>query len=228
MIYQVIEGSDQVQLGSTDHDAPDVVILCAGQMIFGKERVCAPIAILRLFEEAQFEDAKALIVKNLPLPNHSVAPDELTLQLVCDAFFAEHASEGYRQAVLKVAQHRVQDALPTYLSDDHSKTIADRALLLMASSLDQPLSMSDVAAELQCSAASLRASFRKAGYRSPNRELTRMRLEQACQLLAENELSISQVARAVGYKSVAALTHFFYKQMQCSPSAYRDRCLWVA
>lgn len=228
MSYLIVEGSSQHQLGDAEQEHPALVLLWSGRLRIGDEVYQAPAAISCWHEDVAFEDARAIVVKNMPLPARSVVPDEITLQLMADAFFSESASEGYRHAVLKVAQYRLQDASPSPTADNRPEAIAEQALQLMAARLDQPHSLAQLAAELQCTAAGLRAAFRAAGYRSPSRELTRIRMERACQLLAENELSISQVARAVGYSSVAALSHLFYKQMKCSPSAYRKRCLWVA
>ena len=227
MAYRIIEGSVKHTLGDAEQEHPELILLCAGRLRIGDEHFQAPVAVSCWYEDLHLDNAQALAIADLPLPDRSVVPDELTLQLVADAFFSEHASDGYRHAVIKVVQYRLQNARLAPASDDRPKAIADQALQLMAAHLDQPLSLNQLATELQCTAASLRAAFRAAGYRAPSRELTRIRVERACQLLAENELSISQVARAVGYGSVAALSHLFHKQMKCSPSAYRKRCLWV-
>jgi len=59
------------------------------------------------------------------------------------------------------------------------------------------------------------------------KELAQLRIEKACELLRENDLNISQIARATGYDDLAAFNHFFRRHTGFSPRDYRENCLWV-
>ncbi|MFN4274650.1 MAG: helix-turn-helix transcriptional regulator, partial [Aliihoeflea sp.] len=51
--------------------------------------------------------------------------------------------------------------------------------------------------------------------------LTRLRMEKACDLLKNTNLSITEIALEVGYSSNQVLARVFLKHHQISPSEYR-------
>ncbi|MEX2216274.1 MAG: substrate-binding domain-containing protein [Phycisphaeraceae bacterium] len=63
--------------------------------------------------------------------------------------------------------------------------------------------------------------FTKEIGRSPGREIQRLRLERAEQLLKETELSISQIAQMIGFCETAAFSKFFKKHTGDSPGQRR-------
>jgi AraC-like DNA-binding protein len=50
--------------------------------------------------------------------------------------------------------------------------------------------------------------------------ITKMRLERAARLLAEDAGTVSEVAYAVGFSRVSSFSRAFHKQMGVPPSAY--------
>lgn len=48
-----------------------------------------------------------------------------------------------------------------------------------------------------------------------------MKMERACMLLGERELSVAEVALAVGYERLPSFTVAFERAMGASPSAWR-------
>lgn len=53
--------------------------------------------------------------------------------------------------------------------------------------------------------------------------LAHRRIEQACQLLRDNNDAVSRIAEAVGFHSERTFRRAFHEQMDCSPSEYRKK-----
>ena len=51
--------------------------------------------------------------------------------------------------------------------------------------------------------------------------LTQLRMQKACQLLAETDLPLYEIANRVGYESDLAFTRTFKKRYEKTPTAYR-------
>jgi LacI family transcriptional regulator len=56
-------------------------------------------------------------------------------------------------------------------------------------------------------------------------EIRRVRVEQIIQMLAETEMSISEIAQILGFPDVAHISRYFSKEKGMSPSAYRKQYL---
>ena len=65
--------------------------------------------------------------------------------------------------------------------------------------------------------------FRKEVGRSPGEEILRVRVERAKRLLTTSELSMSQIARMVGYEQTAGFSKFFRRETGTSPRKFRSR-----
>jgi LacI family transcriptional regulator len=63
--------------------------------------------------------------------------------------------------------------------------------------------------------------FEKSLGRSVHNEIIRMRIEQACHMLVETNLSISQIAFNLGYTELKHLTQAFKREKGIGPLAYR-------
>ena len=60
---------------------------------------------------------------------------------------------------------------------------------------------------------------------APHRFLNRMRLENACVLLQDDELSIDEIAERVGFCDRFHLSRCFLKELQTTPAAFRKSCV---
>ena len=79
----------------------------------------------------------------------------------------------------------------------------------------------DVASQVHLSERHVSRLFRQATGTSILDYLTRLRMETAARMLLESELSIKQVARAVGYPDAHYFTTLFGRWMKTTPAAYR-------
>lgn len=85
------------------------------------------------------------------------------------------------------------------------------------------LSVNDVAAACYVSPHYLSNIFKEEIGISPQQYILKVRMKRAIELLSIDGLSISDVARSVGYPDVLAFSKIFHKTIGVSPRAYRER-----
>jgi AraC family transcriptional regulator, regulatory protein of adaptative response / methylphosphotriester-DNA alkyltransferase methyltransferase len=88
---------------------------------------------------------------------------------------------------------------------------------------DDDLSLASVAHEIATSRRQLQRAFAEAGGTSFSRELQRVRMEHAAELLLGGSLPVQVVAGAVGYRQAAQFAKVFRRHQGVSPSAFRRR-----
>ena len=95
------------------------------------------------------------------------------------------------------------------------------ALAFTESHLSDRIVAGDVARAVNLSERSLQRRFRDNIGMSWSETLTRLRMIHAVQLLAENDLSIIQIAGAVGFDSLSAFNRAFRKFANRTPTEFR-------
>ena len=83
------------------------------------------------------------------------------------------------------------------------------------------LSLASVAREIATSRRQLQRAFAEAGGTSFSRELQRVRMAQAAQLLLDGSLPVQQVAATVGYRQAAQFAKVFRRHHGVAPSSFR-------
>ncbi|SEB00046.1 helix-turn-helix domain-containing protein [Rubrimonas cliftonensis] len=96
-----------------------------------------------------------------------------------------------------------------------------RCLELMHARFSEDISLDDLASEARLSPFHFARMFKQSLGVPPRVYLTRLRVEKACELLEQTELSITEIALEVGYSSNQVLARVFLKHMRVSPSDYR-------
>jgi AraC family transcriptional regulator, regulatory protein of adaptative response / methylphosphotriester-DNA alkyltransferase methyltransferase len=86
---------------------------------------------------------------------------------------------------------------------------------------EDELSLGSVAHEIATSRRQLQRAFAEVGGTSFSRELQRIRMERAAELLAEGTLPVQAVAGAVGYRQAAQFAKVFRRIHGASPSTFR-------
>ena len=66
-------------------------------------------------------------------------------------------------------------------------------------------------------------AFRRAFHATPHEYLTRKRVERAKELLAESELTVTEICFEVGFESLGSFSTLFHRIVGWSPSIYRAR-----
>jgi AraC family transcriptional regulator, regulatory protein of adaptative response / methylphosphotriester-DNA alkyltransferase methyltransferase len=86
---------------------------------------------------------------------------------------------------------------------------------------NEELSLTSVAHEIATSRRQLQRSFSETGGTSFRRELQRVRMARAAELLHEGRLSVQEVAAAVGYRQAAQFAKAFRRSYGAPPSSFR-------
>lgn len=85
-----------------------------------------------------------------------------------------------------------------------------------------PLQVNDVVSEVALSRRVLEKRFRSTLQRSIYQEIRRVRVDQAVKLLMETEMSISDIALALGFPGIEHFARYFRKEKGMSLRAYRN------
>ena len=96
-----------------------------------------------------------------------------------------------------------------------------KAIRFLWDNLDQPITMEDVAREVDVPLGTLRRLFSKYLGRSINEELRRKRLERCCDLLRSTDLPLAEIAKSIGFHSLSYLHKAFQKTHGQTPRSYR-------
>ena len=107
-------------------------------------------------------------------------------------------------------------------ADLHSDELVAQAQDILRTHYALPLSIADLARDLGISARSLNRRFKHATGLNPNTYLQQQRLNTARDLLRTSNLSIAEVASAVGYGDSDYFCRRFRDAMKQTPSAYRE------
>ena len=87
----------------------------------------------------------------------------------------------------------------------------------------QPLNLDDLARTANFSRYHFLRAFRRAFHATPHEYLTRKRVERARELLAESNLTVTEICFTVGFESLGSFSSLFHKIVGWSPSIYRAR-----
>ena len=97
-----------------------------------------------------------------------------------------------------------------------------RVVEYMRAHYRDPITLDRLAAEAAISKFHFARLFKAATGEAPHRFLVRLRVDAARQLLRDTELTVAQVAAAVGYGSVAQFAAAFVRHVGRTPRAFRE------
>lgn len=97
-----------------------------------------------------------------------------------------------------------------------------RAIAAMQDRYQDPITLTELAAEVFVSPFHFSRLFSKATGVTPGRYLTAVRLFEAKRLLLTSSMTVSDIVCAVGYSSVGTFTSRFTRAVGMSPSQYRE------
>jgi AraC family transcriptional regulator len=96
-----------------------------------------------------------------------------------------------------------------------------RARDFATASLDQPLTLDDLARVACLSPNHLLRAFRQVFHQSPRQYLISLRLNEAQRLLRQTDLSVTEISLAVGFESLGSFSWTFQRRFGVSPLAFR-------
>ncbi len=92
---------------------------------------------------------------------------------------------------------------------------------LIETKADQGITVSGICSTLNVSKSKLSVDFLNRFGISPGVAIRRARLQKACQLLSQTQLSISAISDACGFEERHSFYNFFKRELGCSPREYR-------
>lgn len=98
----------------------------------------------------------------------------------------------------------------------------DFAVNYIKTNLHLPISVNDLCDVIGITQPYLYKIFKQQIKTSPKQYISSCKIVKAKKLLAHTDLSISQVAKSVGYENVLDFSKFFSKQTGASPTGYRN------
>jgi len=104
----------------------------------------------------------------------------------------------------------------------HDPIVAKALTFIMANAF-RPISVSDVVLATGASRRYIERRFLKVTGSSPKQTITALRINQVKKLLADNELSLSEIADSTGFLDAKALVSVFHKKTGSTISAYRTQ-----
>lgn len=116
----------------------------------------------------------------------------------------------------------LHDRRPYGPSRSNAQTYVDFALDYIHTNYQSPVSIGNLAELLGVSQPYLFRIFKSVTGKSPKTYLGDYRLLQAKKLLAETQLTVTEVANSVGYPDALAFSRFFSQKEGVSPRAYRQ------
>jgi LacI family transcriptional regulator len=99
--------------------------------------------------------------------------------------------------------------------------VTTQALRYIRSHVNEGINVKDVLAHIGCSRTDLGVRFRYWLNTSIRAEIARLRLERACSLLRQTNLSLDQIARQSGFRDGASFCRLFQNRLGQTPTQYR-------
>lgn len=147
---------------------------------------------------------------------------DLALALVEEDLGTNAAAEAAKHLLLFLRRSSTQPQLSTTLLAQKSSVGSIGNLLVwMADNLDKDLSVSSLARRMAMSPRNFARYFVREVGRTPARHVSELRLEAARRNLADENLSLGDVARVSGFGSVEVFRRLFTKSFGASPGRYR-------
>ncbi len=103
------------------------------------------------------------------------------------------------------------------------KALSEAAQAYMKAHCEEKFSLEEMAKALYVNASYLLRTFKRHTGTTPLYYHHRLRCARAKTLLAQTDLSISEVGEAAGFVSSSHFSHIFRKTEGCTPSEYRRR-----
>ncbi|AIE85013.1 helix-turn-helix transcriptional regulator [Fimbriimonas ginsengisoli] len=97
----------------------------------------------------------------------------------------------------------------------------ERARDLIVARLDEPVSLAEAAREACLSPFHFHRLFVRTYGQTPHAFLTARRIDQAKRLLAEGDLTVTEICFSLGYESLGTFSTRFQRIVGCSPTQYR-------
>jgi transcriptional regulator GlxA family with amidase domain len=125
------------------------------------------------------------------------------------------------QSMLDEGRNRVESDVPINAHQIEAAQKIEQSIVYMKQNLDKPLQVATLAAQVSISPSHYFALFKRSTGSAPIDYFTRLRMRRACDLLDGTDLSVKEVATALGYEDPFYFSRVFKSINQVAPSDYR-------
>lgn len=146
---------------------------------------------------------------------------DVMLHFVQQLFSSDVADEVARHFMHEIKRSYESLLLAADPQDSHHDELIIKIQEWLQKNYQRDISMQTLSAEFGLNVRSFNRRFRQAANQTPVEYLQEIRLNQARELLKHSNLSIAEVAFAVGYQDVSYFTGLFQRQHSVTPNAYR-------
>ena len=213
------------------HDNQDLVVynILFQPNLFGDDAValCAmPGLINFLIIEPLFREEDKFSQKLHLTPSQATVVQEHLDQIIKEL---EQGQPGFRLCAKSLLMEmlvrigRFTDGLErgeTQLNDERQRLIED-ALQYIEKNYSEQLSLEDIATQVYLSPNYFSEVFKSSTGIAPWEYVTKMRLDEACELLRHTKRSITDIALSVGFSDSSYFAKVFKERFAQTPSAYR-------
>ena len=158
--------------------------------------------------------------------NNNFLDDKLTRYLQSNGVLYQFGPEEMNKVIEQIEEIHTQadPNSPFYLHHNipSSPLPIQQVIAYIADNYLQKITLDDIARKYAFSAAYLGQLFKKQTGYTFNEYLNLLRLKHACNLLQNSPLAVKEIAYQSGYSSVEYFLHIFKKQLQMTPSEYRQ------
>jgi AraC-like DNA-binding protein len=126
----------------------------------------------------------------------------------------------FREVVYRVLQAGERNRLREAVEADNPCDAMALVACYIRQNLAKPLTVGEIAAQAGVSTSSLSTMFKELTGMAPYRFVKEARLDRARSLLGTKDVSVSDVARTVGYTSLSHFSNDFHRRFGLSPSAF--------
>lgn len=120
--------------------------------------------------------------------------------------------------IAELVENPTQDIKPQYSS---SKEYVVQAINFIENNYSRPIKIKDIAHNLSIDRSYFSNIFKEHLQKTPQQFLLDYRIDKACHLLKDSNLSIGTIAHSVGYSDTFGFSKIFKKNKGQSPSNYR-------
>ena len=146
---------------------------------------------------------------------------DVMLHLVEQLFSAGVANEVARHFTHELKRSYESLLLAADPEDSHHDELIIKIQEWMQQHYERDITMQTLADEFGLNVRSFNRRFRQAARKTPVEYLQEIRINQARELLKRSNLSIAEIAFAVGYQDVSYFTGLFRRVQGVTPNAYR-------
>ncbi len=210
-----------------------LIALCTGSFVLAQagllrsKRCSVHFGMLKNFSEQYPDsipvtDVNYVVEEGIITCPGSIAAIDLAAYLIKFSSSESRARKALNYLLFEQDKPRIR--LPKRPYEDKllaADRITNETVRMMETMIETPCSIDELAARTNCSKDQINRSFRKHLRTSPAKFWRDIRLQMACDLLASNSKTVTEIAYETGFADTAHFCRIFRDKYKVSPQTYR-------